>query len=114
VNSGSRSKRRFARALTRDAETADDIVQDTLVRALRSEHLFHGGDVRAWLYTILTNLNRNRLRTLSRRPVVTQIKDNDAATGGPEAGSRDITRALDELAEEPRAALLLVVLEGLT
>jgi len=106
--------RRYARALTRDTETADDIVQDTLVRALRSEHLFHGGDVRAWLYTILTNLNRNRLRTLSRRPVVTQIKDNDAATGGPESGSRDITRALDELAEEPRAALLLVVLEGLT
>ena len=106
--------RRYARALTRDTETADDIVQDTLVRALRSEHLFHGGDVRAWLYTILTNLNRNRLRTLSRRPVLTPIKDGDAATGGPEAGSRDIARALDELAEEPRTALLLVVLEGLT
>ncbi len=78
--------RRYARALTRDAETADDIVQDTLVRALRSEHLFHGGDTRAWLYTILTNLNRNRLRTLSRRPVLTPIKDSDAATGGPEFG----------------------------
>ena len=38
--------RRYARALTRDADTADDIVQDTLVRALRSEHLFYGGDVR--------------------------------------------------------------------
>ena len=60
--------RRYARALTRDAETADDLVQDTLVRALRSEHLFHGGDIRSWLYTILTNLNRNRLRSLSRRP----------------------------------------------
>jgi RNA polymerase sigma-70 factor (ECF subfamily) len=106
--------RRYARALTRNAETADDIVQDTLVRALRSEHLFHGGDVRAWLYTILTNLNRNRLRTLSRRPVLTPIKDSDAATGGPESGSRDIARALNELAEESRAALLLVVLEGLT
>ncbi|MGA8614787.1 MAG: RNA polymerase sigma factor [Xanthobacteraceae bacterium] len=106
--------RRYARALTRDTETADDIVQDTLVRALRSEHLFLGGDVRAWLYTILTNLNRNRLRTLSRRPVLKPIKDSDAATGGPEAGSRDIARALDELAEEPRTALLLVVLEGLT
>ena len=106
--------RRYARALTRDTDTADDIVQDTLVRALRSEHLFHGGDVRAWLYTILTNLNRNRLRTLSRRPVLKPIKDSDAATGGPEAGSRDIARALDELAEESRTALLLVVLEGLT
>ena len=106
--------RRYARALTRDTETADDIVQDTLVRAVRSEHLSHGGDARAWLYTILTNLNRNRLRTLSRRPVLKPIKDSDAATGGPEAGSRDIARALDELAEEPRTALLLVVLEGLT
>jgi RNA polymerase sigma-70 factor (ECF subfamily) len=106
--------RRYARALTRDSETADDIVQDTLVRALRSEHLFHDGDVRAWLYTILTNLNRNRLRSLSRRPTLTPIKDSDAAITGPDAGSRDIARALDDLAEDQRAALLLVVLEGLT
>ena len=106
--------RRYARALTRDSETADDIVQDTLVRALRSEHLFHEGDVRAWLYTILTNLNRNRLRSLSRRPTLTPIKDSDAAMIGPDTGSRDIARALDDLAEDQRAALLLVVLEGLT
>jgi RNA polymerase sigma-70 factor (ECF subfamily) len=106
--------RRYARALTRDAETADDIVQDTLVRALRSEHLFIGGDTRAWLYTILTNLNRNRLRALSRRPTLKPIEDNDAVTSGSESGGRDIARALDELAEDQRAALLLVVLEGLT
>ena len=107
--------RRYARALTRDAETADDLVQDTLVRALRSEHLFHGGAVRSWLYTILTNLNRNRLRSLARRPIVTQLQDDDAAdAAGPEAGGRDIERALALLAEEQRTALLLVVLEGLT
>lgn len=106
--------RRYARALTRDAETADDLVQDTLVRALRSEHLFHGGDSRAWLYTILSNLNRNRLRALSRRPVLAPIKDGDAVTSGPDGGGRDICRALDELAADQRSALLLVVLEGLT
>jgi RNA polymerase sigma-70 factor (ECF subfamily) len=106
--------RRYARALTRDTETADDIVQDTLVRALRSEHLFYGGDVRAWLYTILTNLNRNRLRSMSRRPTLMPINDGDAAIGGSDGGSRDIGRALDELGEEQRSALLLVVLEGLT
>jgi RNA polymerase sigma-70 factor, ECF subfamily len=39
--------RRFARALARDAEVADDLVQDTLLRALRGEHLFHGGDLRS-------------------------------------------------------------------
>src|ERR1700759_1575373 len=106
--------RRYARALTRDTETADDLVQDTLVRALRSEHLFIGGDVRAWLYTILTNLNRNRLRSISRRPPLTPIKDSDATLGGPDTGGRDIARALDDLAEEQRSALLLIVLEGLT
>lgn len=107
--------RRYARALTRDAETADDLVQDTLVRALRSEHLFLGGEVRSWLYTILTNLNRNRLRSLARRPTLTPIEDNDVASAsGPEAGGRDIERALAMLVDEQRTALLLVVLEGLT
>src|ERR1700727_3466211 len=85
--------RRYARALTRNAETADDIVQDTLVRALRSEHLFHGGDTRAWLYTILTNLNRNRLRGLARRPALRPSTDSDAITGGPEAGGPHIDPA---------------------
>ncbi len=107
--------RRYARALTRDADVADDLVQDTLVRALRSQHLFHGGELRSWLYTILINLNRNRLRTLARRPPLTVIGENDAPDmSGPEAGGRDIERALASLVEEQRTALLLVVLEGLS
>jgi RNA polymerase sigma-70 factor (ECF subfamily) len=107
--------RRYARALTRNADTADDLVQDTLVRALRSEHLFHGGEVRSWLYTILTNLNRNRLRSLARRPALSPLEDNDAPDmAGPEAGGRDIERALATLVDDQRTALLLVVLEGLS
>ena len=107
--------RRYARALARDADIADDLVQDTLVRALRSERLFLGGDVRSWLYTILTNLNRNRLRSLSRRPLHSPLEENDAPDlAGPEAGSRDIERALATLVEDQRNALLLVVLEGLS
>jgi RNA polymerase sigma-70 factor (ECF subfamily) len=107
--------RRYGRALTREAETADDLVQDTLVRALRSEHLFHGGDVRAWLFTILTNLNRNRLRSLARRPSTAPLEDDDAAdSAGPEAGGRDIERALALLVDDQRQALLLVTLEGLS
>ena len=107
--------RRYARTLTRNADIADDLVQDTLVRALRSEHLFHGGEVRSWLYTILTNLNRNRLRSLARRPALSPIEDNDAPDmAGPEAGGRDIERALATLVDDQRTALLLVVLEGLS
>lgn len=106
--------RRYARALTRDADAADDLVQDTLVRALRSEHLFHGGDIRTWMYTILANLNRNRLRSLARRPTITPIEDGDAAEHAPDSAGRDIERALAALVDDQRHALLLVVLEGLS
>ncbi len=107
--------RRYARALTRNAEAADDLVQDTLVRALRSEHLFHGGEIRSWLFTILTNLNRNRLRSLARRPAWISLEDDNATDqAGPEAGGRDIERALALLVEDQRTTLLLVVLEGLS
>ena len=106
--------RRYARALTRDSDIADDLVQDTLVRALRSERLFLGGDLRAWLYTILTNLNRNRRRSLARRPTMTELHDTNAEASGTEAEGRDISRALMTLPEDQRAVLLLVALEGLS
>src|ERR1700747_1441219 len=104
--------RRYARALARDADLADDLVQDTLVRALRSEKLFLGGDLRAWLYTILTNLNRNRRRSLARQPIITELQDM-AEPSGTEAEGRDISRALATLPDDQRSALLLVMLEGL-
>ena len=106
--------RRYGRALTRDADIADDLVQDTLVRALRSERLFHGGDLRSWLYTILTNLNRNRRRSLARQPTMMELHDTAADASGTEAEGRDISRALATLADDQRAVLLLVVLEGLS
>jgi RNA polymerase sigma-70 factor (ECF subfamily) len=91
--------RRYARALARDADVADDLVQDTLVRALRSERLFLGGDVRSWLYTILTNLNKNRRRSLARRPQFMPLLDNNPDASGTEAEGRDISRALATLLE---------------
>lgn len=106
--------RRYARALTRDADIADDLVQDTLVRALRSERLFLGGDIRSWLYTILTNLNRTRRRSLARKPQFTEFFDTAADASGTEAEGRDIARALATLPEEQRSVLLLVTLEGLS
>ena len=106
--------RRYARALARDTDIADDLVQDTLVRALRAEKLFIGGDLRSWLYTILTNLNRNRRRSLARKPVFTELFENNPDASGTEAEGRDISRALAALVEEQRSVLLLVMLEGLS
>jgi len=83
--------------------------------ALRSKHLFHGDVVNGWLYTILINLNRNRLRSLAQRPAISPLEGNDAPdTAVPEASARDIERALSALADDQRHALWLVVLEGLT
>jgi RNA polymerase sigma-70 factor, ECF subfamily len=62
--------RRYARALTRDSEIADNLVERTLVRALRSKHLFNGGVVRDRLYAILTNLNHDRISSLARPPML--------------------------------------------
>lgn len=106
--------RRYARALARDPDIADDLVQDTLVRALRSEKLFVGGDLRSWLYTILTNLNRNRRRSLARQPQFTPLVENAPEASGTEAESRDIARALATLQYDQRAVLLLVMLEGMS
>src|SRR5260370_8697131 len=94
--------RRYARALTRDVDVADDLVQDTLVRALRSERLFLGGDVRSWLYTILTNLNKNRRRSLARRPQFIPLLGNNPDATGTHAANRDITRAVTTVVREPR------------
>jgi RNA polymerase sigma-70 factor (ECF subfamily) len=107
--------RRYARALTRNSNISDDLVRDTIVRALRSEHLFRGGEVRSWLYTILTDLNRNRLRSLARRPPISRMEDNDAPNlAESETGGPDIERALATLVGDQRNVLLLVALEGLT
>src|SRR5260221_14416042 len=103
--------RRYARALTRNVELADDLVQDTLVRALRSEHLFHGGDIRSWLYTILTNLNRNRLRSLARRPTLTVLGDDDAPDmAGAETRPPGIESAPANPRRHPRPAPFLFLL----
>jgi RNA polymerase sigma-70 factor, ECF subfamily len=55
--------RRYARALTRNSERADDLVQDTLVRAISKNHLWQfGTDLRAWLFTIMHNQHVNIVR----------------------------------------------------
>src|ERR1700681_491045 len=74
---------------------AHDLVQDTLVRALRAEHLFHGGDLRTWLFTILLNLDRNRRRGLARRPVLAVIEEVEPpGAPGSDGSARDISRGL--------------------
>jgi RNA polymerase sigma-70 factor (ECF subfamily) len=55
--------RRYARALLRDPDRADDLAQDTLLRGLEKSHLYRSGtDLRAWLFTIMHNQHVNSVR----------------------------------------------------
>lgn len=59
--------RSFARALTHDRDRADDLVQETLVKALGNLHRFEpGSNIRAWLFTILRNYFLTELRKRDR------------------------------------------------
>ena len=70
--------RRYARALTRDVVSADDLVQDCLTRALGKLHLWQeGSDLRAWLFTILHNQHVNHIRRTVREGAVVAFNESD-------------------------------------
>ena len=60
--------RRYARALAGERHAADDLVQDTLERAMRKFHLWRPGDLRAWLFSIMHNVFINQLRSKRNQP----------------------------------------------
>lgn len=110
--------RRYARALTRNIDLADDLVQDCLERAIARRGLFRPtGPVRAWLFTILLNHYRNTLRTSRRRGEQVDIDTvPELAMPAPQPGHialAELARAIGTLPLEQKEALLLVTLEGL-
>jgi RNA polymerase sigma-70 factor, ECF subfamily len=112
--------------LTRRPQDAEDLVQDTYLKAFRAAHQFEPGtNLKAWLFTILHNTYRNMRRHDGRNPVDV---DNDAveraaddAGGGqtPEqiltraTLDRDLQEALDTLPEAFRQAVWLRDVEEL-
>jgi RNA polymerase sigma-70 factor, ECF subfamily len=110
--------RRYARALTRDATRADDLVQDCLVRALAKQHLWRPGtDLRAWLFTILHNQHVNDVRSALRESVYTGGEASLPTPAAPNVIAslqlRDLERAMAILPEGQRQVVLLVGLEGM-
>jgi RNA polymerase sigma-70 factor (ECF subfamily) len=110
--------RRYARALTRDIDRADDLVQDCLARAIARRGLFRPpGPVRAWLFTILVNLHRNAMRSTRRRGDTVDLGSiPEPATPPTQPGHMalaELARAIELLPLDQKEALLLVTLEGL-
>ena len=111
--------RRYARALTRNRERADDLVQDTLSRALVKEQFWQPGtNLGAWLFTIMHNQNVNNVRRAVRESgmVDVEISATLPATTDPTASRQmfELERALAQLPLEQRQVILLVGLEGMS
>ncbi|NQY56332.1 MAG: sigma-70 family RNA polymerase sigma factor [Ilumatobacteraceae bacterium] len=111
---------RVARSLTRNAADAEDLVQDTLVKAYWAIDRFDGQYPRAWLLTIMRNTHINSARR--RRPELLRDPDN-APEQAAEERTDDVVEqqidgrileALDELDETFRTIIELVDIDGLS
>src|SRR5258708_4301287 len=97
--------RRYARALVRNPDNADDLVQDTLLRALSKMHLWQEGtDLRAWLFTLMhnqyVNFVRRAVREGSRTSIDAAIDLGHAASQHVSLQLRDLKNALERLPDE--------------
>lgn len=112
--------RRYARALTGDGSRADDLVQDTLVRAIAKQHRWQcGTNLRAWLFTIMHNQNINVVRASVRQGVAVAVDEASpylVARSDPTGALslRDFDRALARIPAEQRQVILLIGLEDIT
>jgi RNA polymerase sigma-70 factor (ECF subfamily) len=109
---------RFAFWLARDRAVAEDVVQETLIRAWKSrEELKDHAATRPWLFTIV---RREHARLYERKRLPTVDVETVEALGDPalttdgDAGLEDLRRAILQLPDEYREPLVLQVLGGLT
>jgi RNA polymerase sigma-70 factor (ECF subfamily) len=105
--------RAFSRFLCRERESADDLVQNTILAALdKQEQFTPGTNLKGWLFTIMRNRFYSDLRTQRRRPtsIDTEAAPNLAAVDNPEAtlALKELASELFELSPQSREALVLV------
>lgn len=113
--------RRYARSLLRDADAADDLVQDCLERVIGRWHQRRAdGNARSWVYTILHNLAINRMKQGARRGLHLPM-DNAPETELAEPPMQesplhrqDIVAAMERLPDDQKAVLLLISNEDLS
>lgn len=108
--------RRYARALTGERHLADDLVQDTLERALAKSALWRRGTkLDAWLLTIMHNLFVNQIKSRQRQLTdsleVLPVEPAQRAMQSDALEVRDLHSALAALPYEQRSVLLLVSLD---
>lgn len=110
--------RRYARALMRDPERADDLVQDCLERSVsRFEQFTPGTNLRTWLFTIMHNLYCDEMRRVRRRGPHVPVSEWESSAQTPPTQSsavemREFEEAFKRLPERDQQLLMLVAVEG--
>ncbi len=109
--------RAFALSLTRNSATADDMVQDTIVKAWTNIDKFQAGtNLRAWLFTILRNTFYSSRRKLNREVADIDGVFTETLSVKPSHDGRlqlaDFRKAFEQLPDEQREALILVGANG--
>ncbi|WP_342076978.1 RNA polymerase sigma factor [Yoonia sp. SS1-5] len=109
--------RAFALSLTRNRATADDMMQDTVLKAWSNMDKFKPGtNMRAWLFTILRNNFYTSRRKLNREVADVDNAFSDQMAVKPDHDGRlqmmDFKQAFDQLPDEHREALILVGASG--
>lgn len=110
--------RRYACALSHNATTADDLVQECVVRALSKAHLYKPGtNLRAWLFTILHNLYISEVRRNGKwkeasDPEVALNSLSQPASQTHSVMLRTVSKAMADLPNEQRTILYSVGIEG--
>ena len=108
---------RVARSITRNPTDAEDLVQDTMLRAYRAVGRFDGRHPRAWLLTIMRNAQINRVRDPDA--AMERLADADSDDLGPEAlvveseYDAGVQEAVDALPDKFRSVVELVDIQGL-
>lgn len=106
---------RIALRLTRNVSDAEDLVQDTLMLAWRGFHQLESGEhARAWLFRILINTFHAHHRKARSSPETLEFAPALGSASVPGRDSLEVLQALDRLAPDHRAVLLLAVIEGFT
>ena len=105
--------------MTRNAHDAEDLVQETFLRAYRGFDRFEPGtNIRAWLFTILHRARTDAFRRAGRSPKTVEMTDDGPAVPAPQeamaSGAEDIERALLALPEVFRTAVVLRDVDDLT
>lgn len=126
---------RTALRMTKNSDDAEDLVQETCLKAYRYFDRFEdGSNLRAWIFKILTNLFINRYRKKVKEPTAVEYDESGefylynqmvesgavSEEQGPEKDlfnrtlGEDVARAIDELPEDFRMVVVMAFIEGLS